>query len=75
METVRLRGEDPDSEYMEILARDGKGRKTATRFFLTLSPSRCAVAPSARKVKLLREKDLREGHGEVYINTKRAALI
>ena len=43
MEAVRLRVKDLDFEYMEILVRDGKGRRTDAPSFRSPSPSRCAI--------------------------------
>lgn len=65
MEAVRLRVKDLDFEYTEILVRDGKGEKDRR----TILP-RPLVEPlrhQLERVKLLHEKDLREGYGEVYL--------
>src|SRR5215204_3706372 len=43
MEAVRLRVKDLDFEYMEVLVRDGKGRKTAAPSCRARSRSRCAT--------------------------------
>ena len=65
MEAVRLRVKDLDFEYMEILVRDGKGEKDRR----TILP--CPLAEPLRRhlerVKLLHDKDLGEGFGEVYL--------
>ena len=65
MEAVRLRVKDLNFEYAEILVRDGKGEKDRR----TILP-RPLCEPLRRhldRVKLLHEKDLSEGFGEVYL--------
>ena len=65
MEAVRLRVKDLDFEYTEILVRDGKGEKDRR----TILP-RPLLEPLRRhleRVRLLHEKDLGEGFGEVYL--------
>ncbi|MFL6332179.1 MAG: integron integrase [Pyrinomonadaceae bacterium] len=65
MEAVRLRVKDLDFAGGEILVRDGKGAKDRR----TILP-RPLVEPLGRqleRVKLLHEKDLGEGYGEVYL--------
>jgi integron integrase len=65
MEAVRLRVKDLDFASGEILVRDGKGAKDRR----TMLP-RPLAEPLRRhlgRVKLLHEKDLGEGYGEVYL--------
>ena len=65
MEAVRLRFKDLDFEYMEILVRDGKGEKD--RRTILPRPLSEPLRHQLERVKLLHEKDLREGFGEVYL--------
>lgn len=63
MEAVRVK--DIDFEYMEILVRDGKGEKD--RRTILPRPLAHPLRHQLERVKLLHEKDLREGPGEVYL--------
>ena len=63
MEAVRLRVKDFDFEYMEILVRDGKGEKD--RRPILPRTLREPLRHHLERVKLLHEKDLSEGFGEV----------
>jgi integron integrase len=65
MEAVRLRVKDLDFEYMEVLVRDGKGEKD--RRTILPRPLAEPLRHQFERVKLLRENDLREGFGEVYL--------
>ena len=65
MEAVRLRVKDLDFEYAEILVRDGKGEKD--RRTILPRPLREPLRRHLERVKLLHEKDLSEGFGEVYL--------
>ena len=65
MEAVRLRVKDLDFEYMEILVRDGKGEKD--RRTILPRPLSEPLHHQLERVRLLHEKDLREGFGEVYL--------
>jgi integron integrase len=65
MEAVRLRVKDIDFEYKEILVRDGKGEKD--RRTLLPRPLAEPLRHQLERVKLLHEKDLREGLVEVYL--------
>lgn len=65
MECVRLRVKDVDFELHQIVVRDGKGFKDR----VTVLPQ--SVQPVLRahleRVKLLHERDLKEGGGTVYL--------
>ena len=65
MEAARLRVKDLDFDYMEILVRDGKGEKD--RRTILPRPLCEPLRHQLARVKLLHEKDLREGFGEVYL--------
>jgi integron integrase len=65
MEAVRLRVKDVDFEYMEILVRGGKGEKD--RRTILPRPLCEPLRHQLERVKLLHEKDLREGFGEAYL--------
>jgi len=65
MECVRLRVKDVDLEYRQVLVRDGKGQKDR----VTMLPD-SVIEPLRQhleKVRLLHNKDLDEGVGEVYL--------
>ena len=65
MEGLRLRVKDVDFERHEILVRDGKGAKDR----VTMLPA--SLVPALRihleRVQALHQKDLADGHGEVYL--------
>ena len=65
MECVRLRVEDLDFEYGQILVRDGKGQKDR----VTMLPQTLAepLKRQLEQVKVLHEEDLAEGFGVVYL--------
>jgi|ERR1051326_9152585 integron integrase len=65
MEVVRLRVQDVDFDYRQIVVRDGKGAKDR----VTVLPASLVEALRAHlaRVKQLHEDDLKEGHGEVYL--------
>jgi integron integrase len=65
MECVRLRVKDVDFERGEIGVRDGKGNKDR----ITVLPRSLAepLKSHLEKVRVLHEKDLAEGFGEVYL--------
>jgi integron integrase len=65
MEAVRPRVKDVDFEYMEILVRDGQGEKD--RRTILPRPLCEPLRHQLEGVKLLHEKDLREGFWEVYL--------
>ena len=65
MEALRLRVKDLDFDYGQITVRSGKGEKDR----LTMLP-RPLVEPLREqfaRVKLLHERDLREGYGAVHL--------
>lgn len=65
MECVRLRVKDVDLEYRQLIVRDGKGQKDR----VTMLPE-SVIEPLRQhleRVKVLHQKDLREGFGEVYL--------
>ncbi len=65
MECVRLRVKDVDFERNQIVVRDGKGFKDR----VTVLPEsvRAGLQAHLERVKLLHEKDLKEGGGTVYL--------
>lgn len=65
MEALRLRVQDVDFKRREILVRNGKGFKDR----VTMLPDKLAGRLQAHlaSVKLLHEKDLAEGYGEVHL--------
>jgi len=65
MEAARLRVKDLDFGYMEILVRDGKGEKD--RRTILPHPLAEPLRHQLERVKLLHEKDLREGFGDVHL--------
>jgi integron integrase len=65
MECLRLRIKDIDFSYRQITVRDGKGEKDR----ITMLPT-CTIEPLKSHiagVKLIHERDLREGFGSVYL--------
>lgn len=65
MECVRLRVKDVDLDYRQVVVRDGKGHKDR----VTMLPE-AAVEPLRQhlaKMKVLHEKDVSAGFGEVYL--------
>ncbi len=71
LEGLRLRVQDVEFERREILVRDGKGGKDR----VTMLPDRLAEPLRAHleKVKVLHERDLQEGFGEVWLPDALAA--
>ena len=65
MECLRLRVQDIDFEYNQIIIRDAKGQKDR----VTVLPEivKEALEKHLEKVKRLHEKDLVQGFGEVYL--------
>jgi len=65
LECLRLRVQDIDFEYKQIIVRGGKGQKDRT----TMLPDRIKVPLQEHllKVKKMHEKDLQSGYGEVYL--------
>ncbi|EIC23404.1 integron integrase [Thiorhodovibrio frisius] len=65
MECMRLRVQDIDFSYHQILVRDGKGQKDR----LVPLPVRLEepLREQLRKVRALHEQDLAAGHGEVFL--------
>ena len=65
MECIRLRVQDLDFEYSQIIVRQGKGNKDRK----TMLPDQI-IAPLKLQlsgVKTIHEKDINEGYGEVYL--------
>jgi len=65
MECVRLRIKDIDFDYRQIVVRDGKGRKDR----ITMLPNviEDLLRKHIEKVKIIHDRDLEEGFGEVYL--------
>lgn len=65
LECMRLRVKDIDFDYRQIIIRDGKGSKDR----VTMLPD--LIIPELQrhleKVKLIHERDLKEGFGTVYL--------
>ena len=65
MEAVRLRVKDIDFQMKQLTVRSGKGDKDRfTTFPVTLTP---LLQNHLACVKTLHQKDLAQGHGEVYL--------
>lgn len=65
MECVRLRVKDVDFEKSVITVRDGKGMKDrVTMLPESLKPT---LHEHLKRVKLLHDQDLKDGHGRVYL--------
>jgi integron integrase len=65
MECVRLRVEDVDFAYRQILVRDGKEQKD--RVTMLPQPLLEPLKQHLEKVKDLHDQDLAEGFGDVYL--------
>jgi len=65
IECLRLRVQDIDFAMKSITARDGKGAKDRVTTFPTSLTT--ALQDHLTRVKLIREQDLKAGHGEVYM--------
>lgn len=65
MECVRLRVQDVDFSYHQILVRDGKGQKDR----VVPLPARLEepLREQLAKTRLLHQQDLSQGHGEVFL--------
>ena len=65
MDCVRLRVQDVDFEYRQIVIRDGKGKKDR----VVPLPERMidVIKAHLKKVHKLHLDDLEKGHGEVYL--------
>src|SRR4051812_11476762 len=65
LECLRLRVQDIDFELNQIIVRNGKGDKDR----LTMLPGsiKSALQEHLARVKILHEKDLADGFGEVYL--------
>ncbi|EIC23013.1 integron integrase [Thiorhodovibrio frisius] len=65
MECVRLRVQDVDFQYQQILVRDGKGQKD--RLVPLPVSLEEPLREQLRKVRVLHEQDLAQGCGEVFL--------
>ena len=65
MECIKLRVKDIDFEINEIRVRSGKGDKD--RLVPLPESIKTALSIHLERVKLIHEKDLADGHGEVYL--------
>ncbi|VAX05645.1 Integron integrase IntIPac, partial [hydrothermal vent metagenome] len=65
MEVLRLRVHDLDYAKQQILVRDGKGNKDRSTLFPELLHEQMQV--HMERVKVMHEKDLQDGYGEVYL--------
>jgi len=65
MECVRLRVKDVDFDYGQINVRNGKGKKDRVTMLPKIIEG--ALQQRLQKVKIIHEKDLSEGYGEVYL--------
>jgi integrase len=65
MECVRLRVNDVDFGYGQIMVRDGKGEKD--RRTVLPAPLAELLRHQVERVRLLHEEDLRRGYGRVYL--------
>jgi integron integrase len=65
MECLRLRVKDVDFVANHIIVRDGKGEKDrVTMLPISIKPLLCE---HLKRVKILHEKDLADGYGDVYL--------
>ncbi len=64
MESVRLRVKDVDFGQNQLIVREGKGMKDRS----TMLPEKLKplLAEQLRQIKLIHDRDLQEGFGEVY---------
>lgn len=67
MEALRLRVKDVDFSQNQIVVRDGKG--ATDRITMLPATTKQTLAEHLRRVKLLHQKDLKEGFGRVYLPT------
>ena len=65
MECLRLRVKDVDFDYHQILVRDGKGEKDRVTMLPKIVEE--PLHQQIKKVKVLHDKDLAEGFGEVWL--------
>ena len=65
MECVRLRVKDIDFERSQITVRDGKGKKD--RAVMLPEQIELFLEEHLQRVKIMHERDLADGYGEVYI--------
>ncbi len=65
MECVRLRVKDVDFDYRQINVRNGKGKKDRVTMLPKIIEG--ALQQHLQKVKIIHQKDLSEGYGEVYL--------
>ena len=65
MECVRLRIKDVDFDYHQIVVRNGKGAKDRVTMLPRILED--PLKQQIQKVRVLHEKDLTEGFGEVYM--------
>lgn len=65
LEVIRLRVHDIDFENNQIYVRNAKGGKDRTTIFPDVLHK--PIREQIEKVKILHDKDLREGFGEVYL--------
>lgn len=65
MECLRLRVKDIDFDYKQIIVRDGKGQKD--RVTVLPAPLVEPIRAQIEWVKVLHERDLAAGYGEVYL--------
>jgi len=64
-EAIRLRVQDIDYSYKQIIVRSGKGDKDRiTTISTTLLPE---LSRHLEKVKLIHQQDLKKGYGKVYL--------
>ncbi|CAC9599469.1 Integron integrase IntI2 [uncultured Gammaproteobacteria bacterium] len=64
-EAVRLRVQDVDFEFKQIIVRDGKGKKD--RVTPLANNLMLPLQAHLEKIKIIHNKDLKEGFGSVYL--------
>lgn len=64
-ECLRLRVKDIDFEFSQIWVRNGKGKKDRTTVLPEISKDK--LKDQIKRVKLLHQKDLEKGYGEVIL--------
>ena len=68
MECVRLRVKDVDFDQDQVIVRGGKGMKD--RSTLLPEPLKLLLSDQLQRVKILHEKDLKNGCGEGGLNRR-----
>jgi len=65
MECIRLRVKDLDFEQNQVIVRNGKGQ--VDRITILPENLKPLLQSHLKRVKIIHEQDLKQGHGEVYL--------